>query len=132
MRRILGRPRDEERRRQLLGPQRSGADEYAIGVTDNAFTNGAARRALEAAVKAAEACGERPDPAWAEVAARLRIERFPDGTTREHADYDGEQIKQADANLLGWPLGITSPTAGRCCATCATTNRKSTRRTARR
>lgn len=85
-----------------------GADEYAIGVTDNAFTNGAARRALEAAVKAAEACGERPDPAWAEVAARLRIERFPDGTTREHADYDGEQIKQADANLLGWPLGIVT------------------------
>ena len=85
-----------------------GADEYAIGVTDNAFTNGAARRALEAAVKAAEACGERPDPAWAEVAAGLRIERFPDGTTREHADYDGEQIKQADANLLGWPLGIVT------------------------
>ncbi len=85
-----------------------GADEYAIGVTDNAFTNGAARRALEAAVKAAEACGERPDPAWAEVAAGLRILRFPDGTTREHADYDGEQIKQADANLLGWPLGIVT------------------------
>lgn len=41
-------------------------------------------------------------------AARLRIERFPDGTTREHADYDGEQIKQADANLLGWPLGIVT------------------------
>ncbi len=85
-----------------------GADEYAIGVTDNAFTNGAARRALEAAVKAAEACGERPDPAWAEVAAGLRILRFPDETTREHADYDGEQIKQADANLLGWPLGIVT------------------------
>ena len=85
-----------------------GADEYAIGVTDNAFTNGAARRALEAAVKAAEACGARPDPAWAAIAAGLRIERFPDGTTREHADYDGEQIKQADANLLGWPLGIVA------------------------
>ncbi len=85
-----------------------GADEYAVGVTDNAFTNGAARRALEAAVKAAAICGERPDPAWAEIAAGLRIVRFPDGTTREHADYNGEQIKQADANLLGWPLGIVT------------------------
>lgn len=85
-----------------------GADEYAIGVTDNAFTNGAARRALEAAVKAAEACGERPDPAWAAIAAGLRIVRFPDGTTREHADYNSERIKQADANLLGWPLGIVA------------------------
>lgn len=88
-----------------------GADEYAVGVTDNAFTNGAARRALEAAVKAAAICGERPDPAWAAIAAGLRIERFPDGTTREHADYNGEQIKQADANLLGWPLGIVTDRA---------------------
>lgn len=88
-----------------------GADEYAVGVTDNAFTNGAARRALEAAVKAAAICGERPDPAWAAIAAGLRIERFPDGTTREHADYNGEQIKQADANLLGWPLGIVADRA---------------------
>lgn len=85
-----------------------GADEYAIGVTDNAFTNGAVRRALEAAAKAAGVCGERPDPRWAEIAAGLRILRFPDGTTREHAGYNGERIKQADANLLGYPLGIVA------------------------
>lgn len=85
-----------------------GADEYAIGVTDNAFTNGAVRRALEAAAKAAGVCGEQPDPRWTKVAAGLRILRFPDDTTREHADYNGEQIKQADANLLGYPLGIVT------------------------
>lgn len=85
-----------------------GADEYAIGVTDNAFTNGAVRRALEYAAKAAALCGEQPDPRWAEIAARLRILQLPDGTTREHATYDGEQIKQADANLLGYPLGIVT------------------------
>jgi len=85
-----------------------GADEYAIGVTDNAFTNGAVRRALENAAKAAEVCGERSDPRWAEIAAGLRIAQFPDSTTREHADYDGEQIKQADVNLLGYPLGIVA------------------------
>lgn len=85
-----------------------GADEYAIGVTDNAFTNGAVRRALESTAKAAEACGEHPDPQWSAIAAGLRIPRFLDGTTREHADYNGEQIKQADANLLGYPLGIVA------------------------
>ena len=83
-----------------------GANEYAVGVTDNAFTNGSARRALEYAAAAAEVCGERPDPHWSEIAAGLRILRFADGTTREHAAYGGEQIKQADANLLGYPLGI--------------------------
>lgn len=36
-----------------------GANEYASGVTDNAFTNGAAVCALKYAVSAAEACGER-------------------------------------------------------------------------
>lgn len=85
-----------------------GANEYAVGVTDNAFTNGSARRALEYAAEAAELCGERPDPQWREIAAGLRILRFADGTTREHAAYDGEQIKQADANLLGYPLGIVT------------------------
>ena len=84
-----------------------GADEYAIGVDDNAFTNGAARLALAHATQAARLCGEEPDPAWAQVAAGLRICRFADGTTREHAAYNGEQIKQADANLLGYPLGLT-------------------------
>ena len=85
-----------------------GANEYAVGVTDNAFTNGAARRALEYASAAAELCGERPDPQWSAVAAGLRIPHFADGTTREHAGYDGEMIKQADANLLGYPLGIVT------------------------
>lgn len=56
----------------------------------------------------AELCGERPDPQWSAVAAGLRIPHFADGTTREHAGYDGEMIKQADANLLGYPLGIVT------------------------
>ena len=88
-----------------------GANEYAAGVTDNAFTNGAARRALEYAAAAAEVCGERPDPRWKEIAAGLRILRFPDGVTREHATYGGERIKQAVVNLLGYPLGIVTERA---------------------
>ncbi len=83
-----------------------GADEYANGVDDNAFTNGSARRALEHATAAAALCGREADPQWSEIAAGLRILRFADGTTREHATYRGEMIKQADANLLGYPLGL--------------------------
>lgn len=83
-----------------------GADEYAIGVDDNAFTNGAAKLALEYAVEAAAKLGVNPNPHWSDVAAGLRIERFEDGVTKEYADYAGEMIKQADANLLGYPLGL--------------------------
>ncbi|WP_290541090.1 glycoside hydrolase family 65 protein [Alistipes sp.] len=85
-----------------------GANEYAVGVTDNAFTNGAVRRALEYTTAAAELCSERPNPQWSVLAEGLRIPHFADGTTREHADYNGKMIKQADANLLGYPLGIVT------------------------
>lgn len=87
------------------------ADEYAEGVDDNAFTNGAAIRALEAAVKAAKVVGEKPDPAWAATAAAIRIVRAEDGTTLEYEGYDGRTVKQADANLLAYPLGIVSKPA---------------------
>lgn len=85
-----------------------GANEYADGVTDNAFTNGSAIRALQDATKAAAICGEKAPKAWSEVYKSLRIHSFDDGTTREHKDYQGIMIKQADANLLGYPLGIIS------------------------
>ena len=32
--------------------------------------------------------------------------KFDDGTTRENATYDGVMIKQADVNLLAYPLGF--------------------------
>lgn len=87
-----------------------GANEYKHGATDNAFTNASARLALQYAARAAAICGKEPDPRWTEVAEGLRIHRFDDGVTREHAAYNGEMIKQADVNLLGYPLGaITDP-----------------------
>ena len=82
------------------------ADEYAEGVDDNAFTNGAAMRALQAASKAAALCNETAPKIWTEIAGNIRIPRFDDGTTREYEGYDGRIIKQADANLLAYPLGI--------------------------
>ena len=83
-----------------------GADEYANNVTDNAFTNGAARKALEYAVKAAKVCGEKSPAIWKEIASGLRILRSPEGHTLEYEGYDGRMIKQADVNLLGYPLGV--------------------------
>ena len=84
------------------------ADEYAEGVDDNAFTNGAVVRALQAASKAAALCGEKAPASWRTIAAGLRIPRFEDGTTREYEGYDGRIVKQADANLLAYPLGLVT------------------------
>lgn len=81
-----------------------GANEYKAGANDNAFTNGSAKTALFDAIKAAEVLDEEPGDKWEEVAEGLRILKFPDGVTREHSTYNGEKIKQADVNLLGYPL----------------------------
>lgn len=81
-----------------------GADEYANGVDDNAFTNAAVIQALDCACKAAGICGERIPDLWRKVGDNIRILRFENGITREHATYHGGMIKQADVNLLGYPL----------------------------
>lgn len=85
-----------------------GADEYAIGVDNDAFTNGAARRALEHADRAARVLGLTPDPRWAATAEGLRIETMPDDPTiiRQHRTYNGETTKQADVELLAYPLHL--------------------------
>lgn len=84
----------------------TGADEYANGVTDNAFTNGSAILALRSAIQAAVIC-KRPCPEiWKDIADNLRILTFEDGTLQEYEGYQGETIKQADANLLAYPLEL--------------------------
>lgn len=83
-----------------------GANEFAPNVNDNAFTNGAAITALNYAIKASEALEIEPNPKWKHVADNIKILHFTDGTTKEHSTYDGEIIKQADVNLLSYPLAI--------------------------
>lgn len=85
-----------------------GADEYAIDVDNNAFTNGAARRALEAADAAAKVLGIAPDPRWLLTADAIPLENMPDNPEilRLHSAYDGSMTKQADVELLAFPLGI--------------------------
>lgn len=86
------------------------ADEWAENVDDNAFTNGMAKEVLTYANAAAKVLGLPENPTWKAVAEGLVILKFPDGTTREHATYNGEPIKQADVNLLAYPLKqITDP-----------------------
>lgn len=80
------------------------ADEWAENVDNNAFTNAAAKANLQMATEAAKLLGLVPDPDWLNVANNIPILKFPDGTTREHATYNGEGIKQADVNLLAYPL----------------------------
>ena len=117
-----------------------GADEFAHHVTDNAFTNGSAIVALRAACAAAEVLGEAGLPMargkhspkgakqsasraarqpadariaeWVAVADGLRILTRDGGVTDEYEGYDGRTVKQADANLLAYPLQlVTDPAA---------------------
>jgi trehalose/maltose hydrolase-like predicted phosphorylase len=86
------------------------ADEWAENVDNNAFTNAAAKANLKYATEAARILGLSADPDWMEVASNIPILKLPDGTTSEHASYKGEGIKQADVNLLAYPLKeITDP-----------------------
>jgi len=85
-----------------------GADEFAPNVDDNAFTNGAAKTVLENATAAAKAVGSEPNKDWKTVAANLKFNYFDNGIMKEHKTYNGEVIKQADVNLLAYPLGIVT------------------------
>jgi trehalose/maltose hydrolase-like predicted phosphorylase len=86
------------------------ADEWAENVDNNAFTNAAAKANLQYATEAAKLLGITPDPDWMQVANNIPILKMEDGVTREHASYKGEGIKQADVNLLAYPLKeITDP-----------------------
>ncbi|MEN9548333.1 MAG: hypothetical protein RIR12_924 [Bacteroidota bacterium] len=88
------------------------ADEWAENVDNNAFTNAAAKSNLQFATEAAKVLGITPDADWMMVANNIPVLKFPDGVTKEHAAYNGEGIKQADVNLLSYPLKeVTDPKA---------------------
>ena len=82
------------------------ADEWAENVDNNAFTNAVAILSLRYATQAAKILGQEADPDWMHVATNIPILEFKGGITREHATYDGEEIKQADVNLLAYPLKL--------------------------
>ncbi len=83
-----------------------GANEWEENIDDNAFTNGIAILSLRYATQAAKELGITPNSDWEVVANNIPILKFEDGTTRENATYDGVIIKQADVNLLAFPLDV--------------------------
>jgi trehalose/maltose hydrolase-like predicted phosphorylase len=87
------------------------ADEWAENVDNNAFTNAAAKANLQNAAAAARILGIKPDPDWELVAQNIPILKLPNGITKEHETYKGEDIKQADVNLLAYPLREVTDTA---------------------
>jgi len=81
------------------------ADEYAAHVNNDAFTNAAVRASLLIAERAAQLLGETAAPEWREIAERLYIP-YDDtlGIHLEFDGYDGQLTKQADVELLAFPL----------------------------
>ena len=83
-----------------------GANEWQENIDNNAFTNGMAITTLRYATHAAKELGINADADWEHVAQNIPILKFADGVTKENATYDGVEIKQADVNLLAYPLEI--------------------------
>jgi len=87
-----------------------GADEYAQHVDDNAFTNASAIEAIRNTIKAATILNEPIDPKWVAVSNQIVIHR-ENGITQNYKGYKGQTIKQADVNLLAYPLHIITDKA---------------------
>jgi protein-glucosylgalactosylhydroxylysine glucosidase len=80
------------------------ADEWAENVDNNAFTNAAAITNLRYANMAAQVLGIAKNSDWELVANNIPVKKMANGVTSEHDTYKGETIKQADVNLLSYPL----------------------------
>jgi protein-glucosylgalactosylhydroxylysine glucosidase len=80
--------------------------EGLIGVSDDAYTNAVARKNLEIAVAASARLGARPDPRWAEVAAKLHLPY--DSASEFYRTYEGapDSTLGAVTPLLSYPLGV--------------------------
>ncbi|MBF0576300.1 glycoside hydrolase family 65 protein [Dysgonomonas sp. GY617] len=84
------------------------ADEWAENVDNNAYTNGAAIKNLQYATECAAVLGVAAPKEWSKIADNIPIFTMENGVTREHDTYTDQKIKQADVNLLAYPLGIVT------------------------
>ena len=81
------------------------ADEYAEHVNNDAFTNASVRKALQIAVRAAEILNLPIAPEWGHVADRMYVPYDEaNGLHLEFDGFDGRVTKQADVELLAFPL----------------------------
>jgi len=84
------------------------ADEYAAHVHNDAFTNAAVRTALLISERAAQILGQPAPADWRTIADKMYVPY--DGERRIHLEfdgYDGQVTKQADVELLAFPLEYT-------------------------
>ncbi len=80
------------------------ADEWAENVDNNAYTNAIAKQNLKAANAAAKVLHIPFNKTWDDIAGSLIFSQLENGVTKEHDSYNGAEIKQADVNLLAYPL----------------------------
>lgn len=76
-------------------------DEAYADVPNDAFTNAAARKALNIAVEAAKRVGATPDPRWAEIAAKMYIPFS--AREQRHLDFD-ESVPHDKVTWMGSSL----------------------------
>ncbi|MEP6682192.1 MAG: glycoside hydrolase family 65 protein [Parafilimonas sp.] len=86
------------------------ADEWAENVDNNAFTNAAAISNLKSAIMAANILNIKANDDWQNVADNIPILKMANGITQEYAGYKDTGIKQADVNLLAYPLKTITDT----------------------
>ncbi len=83
-------------------------DETAGIVNNDVYTNAGAKRTLEVAIRASQLLGKPYPPLWKRIAEKMYLPYHP----REHRyiEHDGfregRRIKQADAELIIFPLGL--------------------------
>lgn len=83
-----------------------GSDEYAEDVNDDAFTNGVVKLVFSHVTAAALVVQEVANSLWKKVGDGLVILQHKDGHTLQNETYHGQVIKQADVNLLAFPLNV--------------------------
>lgn len=82
------------------------ADEWAENVDNNAYTNAIAKLNLQYATECAKVLNQPAEKEWAQITENLVFSKMENGVTREHDSYTGQNIKQADVNLLAYPLKV--------------------------
>jgi len=82
------------------------ADEWAENIDNDAYTNGAAIKNLQFAAECASTLGITAPKEWNIIANNIPIFKMGNGVTREYDTYTDQKIKQADVNLLAYPLNI--------------------------
>jgi trehalose/maltose hydrolase-like predicted phosphorylase len=82
------------------------ADEFAVGgVHDNAFTNLYLDKCMRIVMQWCEKLGKKYPEHWNDIIGNMKY-HFDKENKRiiEHEEYAAEMIKQADVDLLTWPL----------------------------